>query len=34
LEDADIGIKWPLQGEPLLSKKDVDGVRFAEADYF
>ena len=32
--DADIGITWPMKGMPLLSKKDLEGVRFGEADYF
>lgn len=32
--DADIGIVWPIESEPLLSKKDVDGVKFAEAECF
>ena len=32
--DADIGIVWPMAGEPLLSKKDIDGVKFAEAECF
>lgn len=32
--DADIGIVWPIESEPLLSKKDVDGAKFAEAECF
>ena len=32
--DADIGIGWPLDGEPSLSVKDKDGLAFSEAPYF
>lgn len=32
--DPAIGIEWPLQGEPLLSKKDIAGLTLAEADVF
>jgi|TARA_B110000902_G_C14154529_1_gene530845 dTDP-4-dehydrorhamnose 3,5-epimerase len=32
--DADIGIDWPLDGEPSLSVKDKDGLAFSEAPYF
>lgn len=32
--DPQLGIDWPLQGEPLLSPKDQQGVRFAEAELF
>ncbi len=32
--DADLGIEWPLGDiEPQLSKKDQDGVAFADAEY-
>ncbi|HVS27101.1 MAG TPA: dTDP-4-dehydrorhamnose 3,5-epimerase [Burkholderiales bacterium] len=32
--DPDLGIAWPLQGEPLLSAKDRQGVPFAKAEAF
>jgi len=32
--DADIGVEWPLDGEPSLSVKDKDGLAFSEAPYF
>lgn len=32
--DTDLGIDWPLTGEPILSAKDVQGMRFVDADYF
>ena len=32
--DADLGIDWPLDGEPSLSVKDKDGLAFSEAPYF
>lgn len=32
--DPDIGIDWPLSGEPLLSNKDRAGKRFRDADLF
>ncbi|PID71524.1 MAG: dTDP-4-dehydrorhamnose 3,5-epimerase [Desulfobulbus propionicus] len=32
--DPDLGIKWPLDGEPLLSEKDKAGVRFKDADVY
>lgn len=32
--DADIGIDWPLAGEPVLSPKDADGVFLKDADLF
>ncbi len=33
-DDAEIGIEWPLTGEPLLSAKDREGRSLAEADVF
>ena len=30
--DPDIGIDWPLEGEPLLSGKDAAGLRLADVD--
>jgi dTDP-4-dehydrorhamnose 3,5-epimerase len=32
--DPAIGIRWPLQGEPLLKPKDAAGVPLASADTF
>lgn len=32
--DADIGVDWPLHGEPSLSEKDKGGLAFSEAPYF
>jgi dTDP-4-dehydrorhamnose 3,5-epimerase len=32
--DPEIGIEWPLDGEPLLSEKDVKGSGFSEAEYY
>ena len=32
--DADIGVRWPLQGEPILSDKDRRGVPFRSAELF
>jgi dTDP-4-dehydrorhamnose 3,5-epimerase len=31
--DPHIDIAWPLQGEPLLSQKDLNGVPFSVAEY-
>ncbi|CAH2771087.1 MAG: dTDP-4-dehydrorhamnose 3,5-epimerase (EC [uncultured Caballeronia sp.] len=32
--DPAIGIKWPIDFEPLLSAKDAAGVRLADAEHF
>jgi len=32
--DPDLGIDWPMQGEPLLSEKDRQAVSFKDAEYF
>lgn len=32
--DPDIGIEWPLDGEPSLSGKDSAGLAFSAAPYF
>ncbi len=32
--DADLGIDWQLTEEPMLSKKDQEGVPFKEAEVF
>jgi len=33
-DDADIGIAWPLLGEPILSTKDRQGKRLREAEVY
>lgn len=32
--DPDLNIAWPLDGEPVLSGKDLQGARLAEAEVF
>jgi dTDP-4-dehydrorhamnose 3,5-epimerase len=32
--DADIGIEWPIDFEPMLAAKDAAGKRLAEAEVF
>jgi dTDP-4-dehydrorhamnose 3,5-epimerase len=32
--DPDLGIEWPLMGEPILSSKDVAGSSFRDAEVF
>jgi len=32
--DPDIGIKWPLTGEPILAAKDRAGKRLQDAEVF
>jgi dTDP-4-dehydrorhamnose 3,5-epimerase len=32
--DPDLGIGWPLRGEPMLSAKDRHGVPFAKAETY
>jgi dTDP-4-dehydrorhamnose 3,5-epimerase len=32
--DPQLAIKWPLDGEPLLAKKDTAGLSFDEAEKF
>ena len=32
--DPDIGIVWPLKGVPMLSGKDMQGMRLREAEVF
>ncbi|REJ93752.1 MAG: dTDP-4-dehydrorhamnose 3,5-epimerase [Planctomycetota bacterium] len=32
--DPDIGIEWPLDGEPVLSQNDREGVPFADAERY
>ncbi len=33
-DDPDLGIEWPLEGEPLVSAKDALGTPFSQAEYF
>jgi dTDP-4-dehydrorhamnose 3,5-epimerase len=33
-DDPDIGIEWPIDGEPILSEKDASAPYLAEADVF
>ncbi|PKU25408.1 dTDP-4-dehydrorhamnose 3,5-epimerase [Telmatospirillum siberiense] len=33
-DDPTLDIKWPLEGAPILSPKDLKGKSFKEADYF
>ena len=32
--DPDIGVRWPIDGEPKLAVKDAAGKRLSEADVF
>ena len=32
--DRDLAIAWPLQGEPVLSRKDQSGLPFKQAEFF
>lgn len=32
--DPELDIEWPLHGEPILSNKDKNGLRLADADVF
>lgn len=32
--DPDLGIAWPLDGQPVLSAKDMAGVRLKDAEVF
>jgi dTDP-4-dehydrorhamnose 3,5-epimerase len=32
--DTDLGIEWPLAGEPILSSKDASGKAFRDAEVF
>ena len=32
--DPDLGIEWPLTGDPILSSKDAAGKSFREAEVF
>ena len=33
-DDKDIAINWPLDGAPLLSGKDAEGIAFSSAEYY
>lgn len=33
-DDQTIGIKWPVHGEPIVSKKDQSGLALTEAELF
>lgn len=33
-DDPDIAIRWPLAGEPLLSKRDAEGTGLAQAEVY
>jgi dTDP-4-dehydrorhamnose 3,5-epimerase len=32
--DPDLGIRWPVRGDPVLSGKDGRGVSFKDAEYY
>lgn len=32
--DPDVGIEWPIEGNPILAAKDAAGKRLVEADLF
>ena len=32
--DQDVGIDWPLVGDPVISERDRQGARLKEADRF
>lgn len=32
--DPELGIRWPISGEPVLSKKDVEGVLLRHAEVY
>jgi dTDP-4-dehydrorhamnose 3,5-epimerase len=33
-DDPDLAVRWPLSGQPLLSKRDAEGVRLAQAEVY
>ena len=33
-DDARLGIRWPLSGQPVLSPRDAKGAKLAEAELF
>ena len=32
--DPDLNIRWPFQGQPIVSGKDAKGIRFKDAEVF
>ena len=32
--DPDIGVEWPIEGQPIVSDKDAKGVRFKAAEVY
>ena len=32
--DPDLGIEWPIEGEPVLSRKDAEAAPFKDAIYY
>ena len=32
--DPELGIRWPVVGEPVLSKKDIEGVPLRRAEVY
>lgn len=32
--DSELGIDWPLDGDPILSQKDINGLRLAEVECY
>ncbi len=32
--DSELGIDWPVDGEPILSEKDLQGIPFADAECY
>jgi dTDP-4-dehydrorhamnose 3,5-epimerase len=32
--DPDVGVRWPLEGQPKIAKKDAAGKRFKKARAF
>jgi dTDP-4-dehydrorhamnose 3,5-epimerase len=33
-DDSELGIDWPLEGEPVLAKKDAEAAPFMDAIYY
>ncbi len=33
-DDSDLAIRWPLEGRPVLSKRDAEAVSFRDAEVF
>lgn len=32
--DPELGVRWPISGEPVLSKKDIEGVPLRHAEVY